>query len=303
MQVKTFTGTSTKDIMARIKDELGPDAIILGTQKRSARGVTTYEIMAALDTQPAPTGTSEPSAPLGQEDASCLREEWTRLRKQLMAVLKPQIGHGAPHAAPAAGLRVSEREGVKEDVLMDLWDKFRRSPDTPPSRSWKAWSGSPRGWRRTGNTRSTSWPALTAAARPARPCAWPWPGRKARTGPYPGGQRRPLPRQGTALLRHYTELSGLSYRELDTREHWSACAATRRATTSSGGPARLPGRQTLESWLGGVCGGSLPPCHIIWSSARCSDRPRWRTSCPGFAARLRPALSGRSWTKPVIMGK
>ena len=34
MQVKTFTGTSTKDIMARIKDELGPEAIILSNQKQ-----------------------------------------------------------------------------------------------------------------------------------------------------------------------------------------------------------------------------------------------------------------------------
>jgi flagellar biosynthesis protein FlhF len=107
MQVRTFTGTSTKDIMARIKTELGPDAIILSNQKRSVKGVPTSEIMAALDVPPAAATAVETAPPLGQDDASCLREEWTRLRKQLMAVLKPRWMWVAPHAAPAAGLRVS----------------------------------------------------------------------------------------------------------------------------------------------------------------------------------------------------
>ena len=94
MQVKTFTGTSTKDIMARIKDELGPDAIILSNQKQVHKGVTCYEIMAALDMPPAPKSVTENIMPLGGDDATCLREEWTKLRKQLMAVLKPQMDIG-----------------------------------------------------------------------------------------------------------------------------------------------------------------------------------------------------------------
>lgn len=49
MRVKTFTGPSTKEIMAQIKAELGPDAIILSTQTVSHEGGQRYEIMAALD--------------------------------------------------------------------------------------------------------------------------------------------------------------------------------------------------------------------------------------------------------------
>ncbi len=37
MQVRTFTGTSTSEIMARIKSELGPDAIILSNQKQTGK--------------------------------------------------------------------------------------------------------------------------------------------------------------------------------------------------------------------------------------------------------------------------
>ena len=91
MQVRTFTGKSTSEIMARIKSELGPDAIILSNQKQSRKGAVCYEIMAALDVPPSRTSAAQMDMSLAQDDAGCLREEWSRLRKQLMAVLKPQM--------------------------------------------------------------------------------------------------------------------------------------------------------------------------------------------------------------------
>ena len=33
MQVKTYTGTGTQEVLTRIKAELGPDAIILGSRE------------------------------------------------------------------------------------------------------------------------------------------------------------------------------------------------------------------------------------------------------------------------------
>ncbi|MDP3429268.1 MAG: flagellar biosynthesis protein FlhF, partial [Desulfomicrobium sp.] len=89
MQVRTFSGRSTSEIMARIKNELGPDAIILSNQKQTRKGVTCYEIMAALDVPQPRQGPAECAMPLAQDDAACLREEWSKLRKQLMSVLKP----------------------------------------------------------------------------------------------------------------------------------------------------------------------------------------------------------------------
>ena len=70
MQVKTFTGTSTKEIMARIKTELGPEAIILSNQKHTREGRTVYEIMAALDIpapQPEPPAPVQPAPPAEEE--------------------------------------------------------------------------------------------------------------------------------------------------------------------------------------------------------------------------------------------
>jgi flagellar biosynthesis protein FlhF len=131
MQVKTFTGSSTKEIMARIKDELGPDAIILSNQKTSRGGTTCYEIMAALDAPPS-SPQVEDIAPLREGNALMqMREEWSQLRKQLMAVLTPQLDVGALSPRQQVVMEYLEREGVRQDVLISLWERFRRQPDTP----------------------------------------------------------------------------------------------------------------------------------------------------------------------------
>lgn len=296
MQVKTFTGTSTKDIMARIKDELGPDAIILSNQKRSSKGVTSYEIMAALDV-PATAGvTAEAATPLGQDDASCLREEWTRLRKQLMAVLKPQMDVGLLTPRQQLVFEYLEREGVKEDVLMDLWEKFRRSPDTPTLSVMNGMVGiSP--WMETrwehkvhllagpfGSGKTSTALRLALAMK------------KARTGArilVVNADRSQG--KGRLYLRHYTELSGLSYRELDTNAHWERLRgdAENYDLVLVDLPG-LPGRQSLETWLGDVSGGNLPSCHVhlvlspLFGSAQMES----------FMSRLRcPWASSIIWTK------
>ncbi|GAB6110883.1 flagellar biosynthesis protein FlhF [Desulfomicrobium escambiense] len=296
MQVRTFTGTSTKDIMARIKNELGPDAIILSNQKRSVKGVTTYEIMAALDVPPAATETAEIAPPLGQDDASCLREEWTRLRKQLMAVLKPQMDVGLLTPRQQLVFEYLEREGVKEDVLMDLWEKFRRSPDTPTLSVMNdmvgvaPWLDTP--WEHKihllagpfGSGKTSTALRLALAAK------------KNGKGPrilVVNADRSQG--KGRLYLRHYTELSGLSYRELDTREHWEALRGDAQSydliLVDLPG---LPGRQSLTSWLDDAAGGALPPCHVHLVLS-----PLFGSSqMESFMSRLRcPSASSIIWTK------
>ncbi len=296
MQVRTFTGTSTKDIMARIKTELGPDAIILSNQKRSVKGMTTYEIMAALDMPPAATASTEAAAPLGQDDASCLREEWTRLRKQLMAVLKPQMDVGLLTPRQQLVFEYLEREGVKEDVLMDLWEKFRRSPDTPTRSVMNDMVGvAP--WMETqwehkvhllagpfGSGKTSTALRLALAAKKNR--------KGARILVVNADRSQG---KGRLYLRHYTELSGLSYRELDTREHWEALRGDAKShdLVLVDLPG-LPGRQSLASWLDDTAGGALPACHVhlvlspLFGSAQMES----------FMSRLRcPSASSIIWTK------
>lgn len=296
MQVRTFTGTSTKDIMARIKTELGPDAIILSNQKRSVKGMTTYEIMAALDVPPAATASAETAAPLGQDDASCLREEWTRLRKQLMAVLKPQMDVGLLTPRQQLVFEYLEREGVKEDVLMDLWEKFRRSPDTPTLSVMNdmigvaPWMETP--WEHKvhllagpfGSGKTSTALRLALAAKKNR--------KGARILVVNADRSQG---KGRLYLRHYTELSGLSYRELDSREHWEALRGDAQShdLVLVDLPG-LPGRQSLASWLDDAAGGALPACHVhlvlspLFGSAQMES----------FMSRLRcPSVSSIIWTK------
>lgn len=296
MQVRTFTGTSTKDIMARIKNELGPDAIILSNQKRAVKGVTTYEIMAALDMPPAATVSAETAAPLGQDDASCLREEWTRLRKQLMAVLKPQMDVSLLTPRQQLVFEYLEREGVKEDVLMDLWEKFRRSPDTPTLTVMNDMVGvAP--WMETswehkvhllagpfGSGKTSTALRLALAAKKNR--------KGARILVVNADRSQG---KGRLYLRHYTELSGLSYRELDTREHWEALRGDAQSydLVLVDLPG-LPGRRSLTSWLDDASGGALPACHVhlvlspLFGSAQMES----------FMSRLRcPSVSSIIWTK------
>ena len=49
MQVKTFTGATSQEILARIKVEMGPDAVILGNRTYRKNGVVCHEITAGLE--------------------------------------------------------------------------------------------------------------------------------------------------------------------------------------------------------------------------------------------------------------
>lgn len=44
MQVKTYTGNSTKEVLDAIKNELGGDAVILSSRERQKDGRRVYEI-------------------------------------------------------------------------------------------------------------------------------------------------------------------------------------------------------------------------------------------------------------------
>ncbi len=49
MQIKTYTGTNTQDILAQIKDELGADAIILSNRSFTDNGQRLYEVTAGVE--------------------------------------------------------------------------------------------------------------------------------------------------------------------------------------------------------------------------------------------------------------
>lgn len=266
MQVKTFTGTSTKEVMARIKAELGPDAIILSNQKHVRNGVNHFEIMAALDSD-APGKTQDISplpSPALSGDWGQMRDEWTQLRKQLMAVLKPQMNMTLLTPRQQVVLDYLEREGVREEVSMTLWEKFRRTPEEPTLSVMGEMIGvSP--WL------DTAWPhkfhilagptgsgKTSTILRLALEMKKNQPKKRILIANADRSQGK-----GRLYLRHYTELSGLAYKELDTPEDWKKIAQNSSAydlilIDLQG----LPGKCNLSEWLHEISGGLALTAHI-----------------------------------------
>jgi flagellar biosynthesis protein FlhF len=82
MHLKRYSGASVPDVMRQIREELGPEAVILHTRTQAARGMLRFvggravEILAAVDA-PGRVGMAGPSGgpPVGREQAAVPREE------------------------------------------------------------------------------------------------------------------------------------------------------------------------------------------------------------------------------------
>lgn len=59
MHVKTYTGTSTQEVLAQIKAELGPDAVILSSRSFRKNGVRCHEVTAGLERGPTTAGNGQ----------------------------------------------------------------------------------------------------------------------------------------------------------------------------------------------------------------------------------------------------
>lgn len=63
MQVKTFTGATSQEVLARIKAEMGPEAVILGNRTYRRNGVVCHEITAGLERNESESRNQEAGAP------------------------------------------------------------------------------------------------------------------------------------------------------------------------------------------------------------------------------------------------
>ncbi|HEX7540464.1 MAG TPA: flagellar biosynthesis protein FlhF [Syntrophales bacterium] len=93
MQIKRFEAASTQEAFLKIKNELGPDAVVLSTRKLRSGRVPLFEVTAALDERsegrrekplPLPAGAPQ-AAPRGDEEslASTLRRDVEEIKTRL----------------------------------------------------------------------------------------------------------------------------------------------------------------------------------------------------------------------------
>lgn len=94
MQIKRFEAASTQEAFLKIKNELGPDAVVLSTRKLRSGRVPLFEVTAALDERPEgrrekplalPAGAPQAAPARGDEEtlASALRRDVEEIKTRL----------------------------------------------------------------------------------------------------------------------------------------------------------------------------------------------------------------------------
>ena len=151
MQVKTFSGASSQEVLAQIKAELGADAVILSNRTYRKNGELCHEIMAGVE-RPAQggQGTSAPAegavpAPSSGTGWSEWHKDWVRVKEQLFMLMKPAIRMDRLTPRQRVALEYLQREGVSDGVSIALYNMLAARPGASvleslagivPIRSW-----------------------------------------------------------------------------------------------------------------------------------------------------------------------
>ncbi len=123
MQVKTFTGAGTQDVLARVKAELGPDAVILGSREFRKDGQRLFEITAGIEREEGP---AKETVPPGWEE---WHQEWARVKGHLYSLMQPAIQWERLNPRQRVALEYLQNEGVEADVVVELYQALLANRD------------------------------------------------------------------------------------------------------------------------------------------------------------------------------
>lgn len=133
MQVKTYSGTNSQAILARIKTELGADAVILDSRTFQKNGGKCTEITAGVE-RPL-TGTegtgkegflSSPVTPPGWGE---WHKEWMRIKEQIFALMKPGLRLERLTPRQRVALEFLQREGIDDTVAVEVYQRLVANQD------------------------------------------------------------------------------------------------------------------------------------------------------------------------------
>lgn len=130
MRVKTFRGPNTESVLRRIKGELGPDAVILETRNVRDNGSSCCEMTAALDEIAGEAMAADRNSPAGPAPGwGQWHQEWNSIKEHLSALLRPQVDLGSLAPRQRLALEYLEREGVSFDVVLEIFRALKDNPD------------------------------------------------------------------------------------------------------------------------------------------------------------------------------
>lgn len=132
MQVKTYIGNSTKEVLDAIKAELGSDAVILSSRERQKDGSRIFEITAGTERteQKSAERGGGSAVPSGWDD---WHKEWSRLKEHIYRLMQPSLHLEklTPHQRVA--LEYLQREGVENEVIVEFYNMLMARRDEEPS--------------------------------------------------------------------------------------------------------------------------------------------------------------------------
>ena len=153
MQLKTFSARSTSAVLSQIKEELGPDAIILDTREEDGmisitaarerkagkeEGLLQGEegVRAAMAAAMGKAGRTAPKAtadddllsqgqPAGWQQ---WHEEWNSIKTHLLALMKPALKVEELPPRQRLAIEFLQREGVNDAAVLELFSRLKDKP-------------------------------------------------------------------------------------------------------------------------------------------------------------------------------
>ena len=128
MQIKTFRGKNLSEVMARIKKEIGPDAVILSSDNITDKGEKYLEVTVAREKaleQPE----KQPRTQTDNFKQEFLRE-WEKFQKNIYTLIKPQLTKTNITPRQKQVLDYLEKQGVSTDLILELYARISKSPDS-----------------------------------------------------------------------------------------------------------------------------------------------------------------------------
>ncbi len=176
MQLKTFSARSTAQILAQIKEELGPDAIILETREEDGlitmtaaleRGQPDFAGGQAARAASLPARAKSPAAKAGRSRATGepahagsggalpasaysgpvldsaygagpgmyqtglqqWQEEWGQIKHCLLTLMKPALKLGELPPRQRLAIEFLQREGLDDETVLDLFTRLQKDAD------------------------------------------------------------------------------------------------------------------------------------------------------------------------------
>lgn len=219
MHVKTFRAADSFAALARVKSELGADAVILDTRSVTENGRRMTEITAALDPQPAGSTPVELTDEVPVANEAAWQKEWNEIKSCLLGLMGKQLDMSVLTPRQRQAMEFLKREGVDEQVSVRLYTEMTTRQRTPlleilsdlvpcKALSFKTWRqrihafAGPFGAGKTSTT-----------IRMALACKNEHPNARILLVNGDNGRAR-----GRLILKHYAELSGFGYAEASSRQ-------------------------------------------------------------------------------------